>query len=124
MKYINFSNIEELIFHDRRLQSLLPPQMRSHFEIWRMSKLVPMLRPTGKQSLLDCLNELTEKDIKVLEEYFNDKIVVEKLNYSIVLDTKVPLQDFSICEELCEVEGYSNFTTWRDDDFLYITHWR
>ena len=124
MKYINFSNIEELIFHDRRLQSLLPPQMRSHFEIWRMSKLVPMLRPTGKQALLDCLNELSEQDVKVLEEYFDDKIVVEKLNYSIVLDTKVPLQDFSICEELCEVEGYSNFTTWRDDDFLYITHWR
>ena len=89
-----------------------------------MSKLVLMLRPTGKQAILDFLNELTDENVMVLEEYFGEKIIVEKLNYSIVMDTKVPLQEFSVCEELCQIEGYNNFTTWRDEDFLYITHWR
>lgn len=124
MIYLNFSNVEELIFYDRKVQNILPPQMRSHFDIWRMSKLIPMLRPTGRKSLIDFLNELNEDDIKVLEEYFNEKIVVEKLNYSIVMDTKVPLQENLICEELCQIEGYNNFSIWRDKDNLYMSHWR
>lgn len=124
MKYINFSNVEELIFFDKKIQSLLPQRMFNIFEQWRLSQRVSFLRDIGKRALLDFLNSLENEDIDVLEEYFNEKIVIEKLNYSIASNYKIPLCKCELCKELCSMEWTGNFNTWRDKDFLYITFWR
>ena len=123
MKYLNFSNVEELIFHDRKVQSRMPAQF-SNFEMWRIAKMIPSLRPTGQQAVLDFLNTITDEEQEVLEAYFDEKIVVEKLNYSISLQIKAPLNEFGLCEELCQIEGFNYFSTWRDEDFIYISFWR
>lgn len=124
MLNLNFSNVEELVFYDKALQNLLPIHMFSVFEQWRLAKRIPFLKEIGKQAILDFLNNLTEADLHTLEHYFDDKIVIEKLNYSIVLNFKVPLFDSKMCEELCGVEGFNYFSTWRDDEYLYISFWR
>lgn len=124
MKILNFSNVEQLIFYDREVQKILPIHMFSLFEQWRLSQRMPFLRQLGKQALLDFLNGLTDEDIAVLEGYFDEKIIVERLNYSIVHNLVVPLNDSSLCKALCEIEGFGYFSTWRDEDFLYMTFWR
>jgi hypothetical protein len=124
MIYLNFSNVEELVFFDTSVQKLLPPHMFSMFEQWRLAKRVPFLRDIGKQAVLDLLNNLTDDDVNVLEQHFGEKIVVEKLNYNIALNFKVLLSDSNICEELCKVEGFNYFSTWRDEQYLYISFWR
>ena len=124
MKYLNFSTVEELIFHDRSIQNRLPPHMFSLFEQWRLAQRVPFLRDIGKQALLDFLNGLEDEDIAVLEEYFGEKIFVERLNYSITTNVRIPLNESTLCRELCEIEGFNYFSTWRDEDFLYVSCWR
>lgn len=124
MLYLNFSNVEELIFYDTTVQNMLPKEMFSIFEQWRLAKRVPYLRDIGKQAMLDFLNTLEDKYIPILEEYFDDKISIERLNYSIVLNLKIPLSEKDICEELCGVEGFNYLSTWRDDEHLYISFWR
>lgn len=124
MLYLNFSNTEDLIFFDTTVQRLLPNHMYSIFEQWRLAKRIPFLREIGKQAILDFLNGLNDEDIVVLEDYFGDKIVVEKLNYNIALNIKVPLCSDKICNELCKIEGFNYFSTWRDDEYLYILCWR
>ena len=124
MKILNFSNVEQLIFYDQKAQKALPVHMFSLFEQWRLAQRVPFLKQLGRQALLDFLNGLTEDDINALEVYFDEKIIVEKLNYSIVHNLTVPLNEFSICKALCEIEGFGYFSTWMDDNFLYITFWR
>jgi hypothetical protein len=122
---INFTNIEELIFHDREAQKMLPPSCFSTFEQWRIAKRLPMLGGIGKQAVLDLLNNLTEDDVLALETYFGDKIVIEKLNYSISRNIKVPLAESTdICNKLCEVVDFNYFSTWRDNEYLYISFWR
>lgn len=121
---LNFSTVEELIFYDTSVQSRLPAHMFSLFEQWRLAKRVPYLREIGKQALLDFLNTITDKDVATLEEYFGDKIVVEKLNYNIVLNIKVPLSEADVCNSLCDVEGFNYLSTWRDDEHLYVVLWR
>jgi hypothetical protein len=122
MLKLNWTNVEELIFYDSDVQNLLPVHMFSIFEQWRLAKRVPFLRELGKQALLDFLNQLTEKDINVLESYFKKKIFVEKINYSISLDLKIPLSN--ICNELCHIEGFNYTSTFRDEEYLYLTLWR
>lgn len=124
MLNLNFSNVEELVFYDTEVQKLLPVHMVGLFEQWRLAKRVPFLRDIGKQAILDFLNNLNESDVEILEHYFGDKIILEKLNYSIALNFKVLLTDSKLCEELCAVEGFNYFSTWRDGEYLYISFWR
>ena len=120
----NFSTIEKLVFYDQEAQKMLPMSYFGLFEQWRISKRLPMLGSIGKQAVLDFLNNLTDSDIEALELYFGDKINVERLNYSVALDLRVPLIDADICTELCEVVDFNYFSTWRDEEHLYISFWR
>lgn len=124
MKILNFSNVEDLIFFDQDVQKSLPIHMFSMFEQWRLAQRMPFLRQLGRQALLDFLNGLTDDDIVMLEGYFGEKILVERLNYSIAQNVTIPLNQSSICDALCAIEGFGYFSTWRDEDFLYITCWR
>jgi hypothetical protein len=87
-------------------------------------KRISYLREIGKQALLDFLNMLDDSDIEILEQYFGEKIEVEKLNYSIATNHKIPLSESKACEVLCGIEGFNYFSTWRDDEHLYISCWR
>lgn len=125
MLKLNFSNVEELVFYDKEAQKMLPPSYFSTFEQWRIAKRLPMLASIGKQAVLDFLNTLTESDIQSLEVYFQDTLFVEKLNYSITRDLKIPLADSkNVCNILCDVIDFNYFSTWRDDEYLYISFWR
>lgn len=124
MLQLNFSNAEELIFFDTNVQNLLPPDMFSIFEQWRLAMRIPYLASMGKQAILDFLNVLTDDDLFVLEQYFGEKIQVEKLNYTVVQNYTIPLSEFEVCDKLCKVEGINYFDIYRDDTNLYITFWR
>ena len=123
MKHINFANIEELVFEDEELQRRLPSHMFSYFEQWRMGKRIPMLRQMGRQAMFDLLSVLDEA-IETLEDYFDETVFVETLNYNIVQNLKIPLAETKICEELCKMSGFSYCSTWRDNEHLYISMWK
>lgn len=121
---LNFSNAEELIFYDTAVQNKLPADMFSIFEQWRLAMRIPYLRQMGRQAILDFLNRLTDEDLQTLEAYFGEKIAVERLNYNIVHNLTVPLSEEGVCHELCTANGFSYLSTWRDNDYLYISMWR
>lgn len=98
--------------------------MFSYFEQWKLSQRFPFMRSMGQKAILDFLNSLNDEHTQILEEYFQDHVVVEKLNYKTVLNLKVPLEETAICEKLCSIGGFHYFNTWRDENHLYITSWR
>lgn len=125
MLLLNFANIEKLIFQDRDIQNILPPNMFSYFEQWRMGKQMPFLRQIGKSAMLDFLNNLNPEHIEILEEYFGERVVVERLNYSVAMNIEIPLDKAQeSCDRLCEINGDFYFSTWRDKQKLYISFWR
>lgn len=121
---LNFSNVEELIFYDLDVQQILPLDMYSFFEQWRMSKRIPFLKAIGQQAVLDFLNTLNDQHIDLLETYFGQPVFVEKLNYSLSHTLKIPIEKIKICEDLCKVQEFNYYSTWRDKEFLYLTFWR
>lgn len=124
MLILNFSNVEDLIFYDKNIQNLLPVDMFSIFEQWRLSKRIPYLRSIGKEALLDFLNLIEENEIKILEDYFQQKVSVEKINYKTVVNIQVDLKKEKICQEICNIQEFNYFNTYRDENFLYLTFWR
>ena len=122
---LNFSNIEELIFYDTEAQKILPQGYFSVFEQWRISKKLPILSSIGRQAVLDLLNNLTNDDLEALEFYFQDTIILKKMNYSISNSFKFPLSEEAlICNQLCEIYEFGYYSIYRDDEHLYITFWR
>ena len=124
MKYLNFSNVEELIFEDETAQSVLPPYFCSYYESWKLGKRIPMLRSFAKTAILDFLNQLQDSHIEALENYFGERIVVEKLNYNIVYNVKLPISETELCQNLCDIVGFNYYSMWRDDSYVYISFWR
>lgn len=125
MVLINFSNIEELIFENSDLPHLLPPDYFSWYEQWRIGRQFPFLRSLGKEAILEFLNAIDSEHIRILEGYFQDKVVVEKLNYNIVRNVQIPLADLDkVCDKLCEIREHYYYSTWRDDNNLYLSFWR
>lgn len=125
MLNINFTNVEPLIFENAdKIQPLLPSYYSSFFEQWKLGRQLPMLKQVGRSAMLDFLNHISDEDIAKLEEFFDERIVIEKLNYSIVQNLQIPLDQKDICQKLCEIIDFNYFSTWRDDKFLYISFWR
>lgn len=123
MLKIDFNNIEELIFQNEEIQRLFPHYCVNYFQQWKMGKQFPFLQSLVKKSILDFLNEL-EQYVDILENYFQEKIIIEKINYNMVLHTKIPLNNLDLCSSLCKINDFNYFTTWRDEDYLYLSFWR
>ena len=119
---LNFANIEELIFYNNNIKYHLPQHLMSHYYQWELGRKNQYLRNIAIRALFDFLNDITEEEIQLFEKFLGDKVKVEKFDYKVVKNYKIPLNE--ICEELCKIGGYNYFTTYRDKDFLYLSIWR
>jgi hypothetical protein len=124
MLKINFSNVEEILFANQEVREILPAYFSNYFETWAMAKRLPVLRQIGKQAIYDLLNSLGDNEIASLEEFFGEKINVERLNYSVVRNLTIPIHEVDGCEHLCNIVGNNYYSMWRDNEHLYITFWR
>jgi len=120
MLSINIDNIEDLVFFDEKLHSKLP-DFEFLFRQWKLGKMYG-LRSLIRQSLFDFLNRTNNEHIKILEEYLGQDIVIENnLDYHIVRNIKVSVED---PEAICEISGYNGFSTYRKGNQLYVSFWR
>ncbi len=124
MLKLNLTTAEHLIFENRDVQKILPISMFSYFEQWRVSRQIPALRQIGKRSVLDFLDCLKDEHVALLEDFFKDRIYLEKTNYRIIENYKISLKEIEICEFLNKIKSFPNYSTWRDNDYLYISFWR
>lgn len=120
MLTINLQNIEDLVFLDKKLQSQLP-EFRHFFDQWRLAQHAPALRPMGRRAMLDLLNSLDNHNA-LLSRYFGTSVTIDKLDYHLVKNYDFPLE--GIETEINKVEGYMNFSAYRDKDHFYISFWR
>ena len=83
-----------------------------------------MLKQVGKSAILDFINSLNEEHSEILSDYFEERVVVEKLYYNMSHSKTMSLSGDNICNFLCDFEGFNYFTTSRDKENLHITFWR
>jgi hypothetical protein len=65
---------------------------------------------------------MNDEHTKILSRYFNTKVIVDNLDYHIVKHFDYSLED--TYDQLKQLEGFSNFSTYRNGDLLYISFWR
>ncbi len=119
--YLNFQNVEEIVFKDKNVQNILP-EFKHLFDSWTLSIRITALRNLGKRSLLDFLNSLSAKHLQVLSNYFKQDVKVERLDYNIVRNINTTLD--GAVEELSKYEGFLDLAISRKDNQLYICMWK
>lgn len=120
MIVINIKNIEELILRNSKIKEFLP-DLRHIFDQWLLSVRIPFLRTTKLKSSIDLLNSLNSNHIKLLEDYFQDTIILDRLDYHIVKNVNLNLD--SIKSKDLDFD-FGQFAISRNADQLYISFWR
>ena len=118
---INLKNIEEIIFFDKKLQLLLP-EFRHFFDQWQLGQQIPGMKTLARRSVLDVLNALDKNHIKKLEEYFNESILIDKIDYKIIAHFDTNIENET--QNLCNFVGYKEFCLHRNKDKISISFWR
>jgi len=120
MLNLNLTNVEELIFYDKKAQAILP-DFSNDFRVWAFA-LRNGLVPMGRKVVTDFLSGLKDAHVEALETYFGDKLVVDKLDYHMVRNYTLSLENAE--EELNQIQGFPNLSIHRSADQLYISFWR
>lgn len=121
---ITNDNIDDLIFSNKRLQKLLPEELKPSFDQWLMGKRVPALRFLSQKSQLELLDKLnTPNNIAILEGYFKEKVSIKPIDYRTVKHHTVPLEELDAF--LRDMGGFANnCVISRDDRYAYLVFWR
>jgi len=69
---LNITNIEELIFHDQKVRTLLP-EFQNLFQQWQFAKIHD-LRSVRQQCVLSFLNSANDNHMAVLKGYFKCEV--------------------------------------------------
>jgi hypothetical protein len=118
---INLSNVEELIFYNKKINKLLP-EFAHCFDQWKMSKRIPALKNLGSQALIDFLAEVSSEDISKLELFFNEKVTIDKLDNQIITNQTTTCDKLQ--EILCKQVDFQDFCISRKGEQVYISFWR
>lgn len=122
MLIVNLQNVEDLIFRDAKVRSLLP-DLRHIFDQWLLAQRIPYLRSIRSRSLMDFLNNLGDEHVAILEEHFQDSVVLAKIDYHIVRNLTAPILEFE--KELNRLDSnFQNLAISRDKEFIYLSMWR
>ena len=89
-----------------------------------LAQRIPSLRSLGKRSVIDFLNSITDEHIVELENYFEDSITLEVIDYHIVKTHSFNVENINKELNAVSTIGYNNFNVSRNKDVINITFWR
>ena len=71
---------------------------------------------------MDLLNLVENEHIIILENYFNTKITLDKLDYHLVKNFNFNINEAE--KKLNGIKGFYNLSSYRKGDRLYLSFWR
>jgi|SRR5581483_8476021 len=121
---LNFKTVEDLIFYDKIIQNKLP-EFSNLFKQWTMGKVHPEVGFLSKKAVLDFLKKINEEHIKILSDYFNCEIIVQKVDINIVKTYPViGLENAESFLNSLEKDEINNLVCYRDANQIYLSTWR
>lgn len=121
MIFLSINNIEDLIFNDKKIRPLLP-KYKYLFDSFDLSKVSPSLRQLGVRCLNDFLKQIKQDDLKIIENYLNQKIEISDLNLDLVKNISSDID----CAEL-ELPSFYNcidIAIYRNKNEVKISLWK
>jgi len=116
---IDFYNVEEKIFLEKRLQQSLP-ELKPLFDRWNFAKvngLFTFLKSVENQ----LIDSLSDGHISIISEYYKEDIIIKRNNINIIKNYSYDLnEDFG----LHQPREYKDFCISRNKNNIFFTFWR
>ena len=120
MVTLNLKNIESILFNNKKLIQQFP-EFKHYFDQWRLSKQHSFLKNVGMQAVIDLMNNLNDDHIKKIEDFYNFKFKVVKINNKLVNNFEF---DLDSCDNfLSELPVVANICLYRNKNELFVTSW-
>jgi hypothetical protein len=121
MLVLDFSNAPRIVFGDPVLRGRLP-EFQSLYDSWLSSRRASALRQQGNKAVMDFLAAVEPRHLEVISGHVGEEVRVEKLDYHIVKDVKIPIVNLG--DALNAPGGYVNFAVTRDATDATVCFWR
>ena len=121
MIFLSINNIEDVVFTDKKIRSLLP-KYKYLFDSFDVSKMSPALRQLGVKCLNDFLNKLEKEDLNVISNYLNEKVELNQLNLDLTKNINCDIHETEF--NLPEIYNCLDLAVYRKKNELKITLWK
>lgn len=120
MVTLSLKNIESILFNNKKLTDQFP-EFKHYFDQWRLSKQHSFLKNVGVQAVVDLMNNLNDNHLKKIEDFYNLKFKVVKINNKLVSNFSFMLDESDL--NLDELPVVANLCLYRNKKELFITSW-
>ncbi len=112
-----------MVFFNSELKKLLSDDFQTTFNSWALSQKDPALRAFAQKMLILFVNQVKEKHIKIMSEYFNEEVVVERINTNVATHSEFSIHE---AEEKLRSQPILKeaFFAYREGEQLYLSFWR
>ncbi len=95
MIQIGFHNAAELLFQNQLVKNSLS-RHKHLFDSWELSQKIPQMRSLGIRSVVDFLNNITDKEIEKISEIFKSPIEIMKIELNAYKNIVGTIDDFEL----------------------------
>lgn len=121
MLILNSRNVEELVFQDKALQQRLP-DFHDLFHTYAVGRRVAGLKHLCKKSVFDFFDQVVDRHVVVLSDYFGDEVMLNEADPHLVSTHSYNIEEAD--EKLNYAGLVGNYFVWRDESRLYVSTWR
>ncbi len=118
---LNLTNVEEIIFKNYELRKQFP-EFRHYFDQWSLAQQHNFLKQTGKQAVIDFLNNLNENHVKIISKYFGINVTIDKLTSGTIRQYQFNVDDLP--DKIKEIQDNGNLFLYRNGNQVYVSTWR
>lgn len=120
MVALSLKNIESILFNNKKLTEQFP-EFKHYFDQWKLSKQHSFLKNVGMQAVIDLMNNLNDNHLKIIEDFYNMKFKVIKLNNRLVNNFEFEVD--SCIDDLSDLPVIANICLHRNKEKIFITTW-
>ena len=121
MLEINLNTAEKLLFNNPQVRTLLPEHAYL-FDQWRLSRLLPSMRPDSKRVVLRLVEAITDSQINRLETHFKMPVTINRQVNRLVQNHEFATGEAEL--ELNELDLFQHICISRNTNTVYISSWR
>jgi len=101
----------------------LSDDFKDTFNSWALAQKDPVLRPMAQRMLILFVNQVQEKHIKIMSDYFNEEIKVERIDPNVATHMVLNIYE---AEEYLKANPVLKevMYAYREGEQLYLSFWR
>lgn len=118
---INLGNIEQIIFQNSEIFSCLP-ELKPFLGQWKISQSIPGMKDFGKRAILNLMAALDDGMLTKISNCIGEDMSILRTSDKLVENISCDIDQLG--ESICNYDGFTDLSVYREGEKIEITLWR